>query len=46
MTRRLVKQDRSFEAFRETRPAFRRQFGPGTVLNILQRCGLLTSSPA
>jgi hypothetical protein len=34
--RRVIKQDRDLEASREAKPAVRRHFGPGTVLNILQ----------
>ena len=34
MNRRIVKYE--FEAYREARPAVRRDFGSGAVLNILQ----------
>ena len=36
MTRRVVKNGFEFEAFREARPAVRRRFYGGTVLNLLQ----------
>jgi hypothetical protein len=36
MNRKIIKPESKIEAFREARPAIRSNFGPGTVLNLLQ----------
>ena len=43
MIRRVVKGTSELEAFRETRPAITRRFGPGSVLNVLQWVNPATS---